>query len=105
MRQVPDFELSPWGPPVCVVDADGKVVGGAPGPINNWGRWGQFDQGGTTNLLTAERAAEASTLVRRIEQVGLNNGFVAMPATFTPGAPLPRDEAVVRDVERVLASL
>lgn len=43
--------------------------------------------------------------VRPLEQVGLNNGFVSMPATFAPGAALPRDDAVVRDVERALASL
>jgi cytochrome P450 len=43
--------------------------------------------------------------VKPIEQVGLNNGFVAMPATFTPGRPLARDESVRNDVARALASL
>ena len=43
--------------------------------------------------------------VRPIEQVGLNNGFQSMPATFSPGGPLQRFEQMVHDVERALASL
>lgn len=43
--------------------------------------------------------------VRPIEQVGLSNGFVSMPATFTPGAPRFGDEALALEVELALASL
>jgi kynurenine formamidase len=33
--------------------------------VRNWGRWGQDDQLGTLNLVTAERLAAAAQLVRR----------------------------------------
>jgi kynurenine formamidase len=71
MRDVPEVELSAWAPPAYSVDSDGKVVGAIPGPINNWGRWGEFDQKGTTNLLTAERVAESASLVRTGKRFGL----------------------------------
>jgi len=82
MREVPDPELQPWQPPTYVVDADVKVVGGAPGPINNWGRWGESDQRGTTNLLTAERAVEAAALVRKGKRfaLGIPVGGLASPS-------------------------
>lgn len=82
MRDVPDLELSPWEPPAYVVDAGGKVVGGAPGPINNWGRWGDADQRGTTNLLTPERALAAAALVRTGKHfaLGVPVGGLASPS-------------------------
>jgi kynurenine formamidase len=33
--------------------------------LSNWGRWGDDDERGTTNLLTPERVAAAAALVRR----------------------------------------
>jgi len=71
MRNVPDSPLSPWQPPSYSVDADGKVVGAVPGKPNNWGRWGDDDQRGTANLLTAEGARDAAALVRRGEVFSL----------------------------------
>jgi kynurenine formamidase len=53
-----------WTPPTYQVDARGKVVGAKPPALNNWGRWGEDDQRGTTNLITPERIAEAASLVR-----------------------------------------
>ena len=71
MRSVSDEPLQPWAPPEYRVDGDGKVVGASPGQPNNWGRWGQHDQRGTANLLTAERVAGASRLVRTGRQFSL----------------------------------
>jgi kynurenine formamidase len=64
VRDVPDAPFAGWEPPDYRVDADGKVVGAAPGEPNNWGRFGALDQIGTANLLTAERVARAASLVR-----------------------------------------
>lgn len=64
MREVPDVPFDGWEPPSYRVDANGKVVGAAPGERNNWGRFGELDQIGTANLLTAERVAAAAALVR-----------------------------------------
>ena len=65
MREVPDVRFGPWTLPSIEIDADGKLIGAIPGTPNNWGRWGPQDQRGTLNLLTAERVARATTLVRR----------------------------------------
>src|SRR5689334_311223 len=46
----------------AVVDG-GKLLGGKPGVPNNWGRWGDLDERGTLNLLTAERVRRAAALV------------------------------------------
>src|SRR5438270_1660166 len=40
--------------------------------ISNWGRWGQDDQRGTLNLITPERVAAATALVRRGRSVSLS---------------------------------
>lgn len=53
-----------WQPPQYTVDADGKLVGAANDRRNNWGRWGDLDERGTTNLLTPERVAAAAGLIR-----------------------------------------
>ena len=39
--------------------------------ISNWGRWGQADQLGTLNLITAAKKAQAATLVRSGVSVSL----------------------------------
>ncbi|SDG34777.1 cytochrome P450 [Pseudonocardia oroxyli] len=44
---------------------------------------------------------EAVPIVER----GLNNGFVSMPVTFTPGAPRHLDDTAADDVSRALLSL
>jgi kynurenine formamidase len=41
--------------------------------VSNWGRWGQDDQRGTLNLITPERVAAATALVRRGRSVSLSN--------------------------------
>ena len=64
MRDVPDQAIPAWQPPAYTVDAGGKVAGVEPGTPNNWGRWGDDDQRGTSNLCTAERVAAAAALVR-----------------------------------------
>lgn len=65
-RQEPGTYTRAWTPPDYTVDDQGKVVGGyEPSGPNNWGRWGDDDQQGTTNLLTPERLALAATLVQR----------------------------------------
>lgn len=40
--------------------------------VSNWGRWGRDDQRGTLNLITPERVAAASALVRRGRSVSLS---------------------------------
>jgi kynurenine formamidase len=40
--------------------------------VSNWGRWGQDDQRGTLNLITPERVAAATALVRRGRSVSLS---------------------------------
>ncbi|WP_181782927.1 cyclase family protein [Pseudonocardia pini] len=64
-----------WTPPDYEVDADGKVVGAKPGSPHNWGRWGEDDQIGTANLLTPERAVQASTLIRTGRSFSLSVPF------------------------------
>jgi kynurenine formamidase len=64
VRPVPEPPLRAWAPPAYRVDERGKVVGAEPGQPNNWGRWGDDDQLGTANLLTAERVARAAALAR-----------------------------------------
>ena len=64
MRDLPDRKLKPWSPPTYEVDDRGKVVDAVPGDPNNWGRWGDDDQRGCLNLLTADRTAAAAGLAR-----------------------------------------
>ncbi len=64
MRDIPDPPFNGWEPPDYRVDTDGKVVGAQPGEHHNWGRFGDLDQIGTANLLTAERIAAAAALVK-----------------------------------------
>ena len=64
MRDVPDPPFSGWDPPDYRVDGNGKVVGATPGAHHNWGRFGDLDQIGTANLLSAERIAAAAALVK-----------------------------------------
>jgi kynurenine formamidase len=81
VRDVPDAPFAGWDPPDYRVDASGKVVGAQPGTPNNWGRFGDDDQIGLANLLTAERVAAAARLVRTGKRFSL-----ALPIGLpTPG--------------------
>lgn len=48
-----------------------KLVGATPPEPNNWGRWGDDDQRGTTNLITPEIVAEAAGLIRTGQRLSL----------------------------------
>jgi kynurenine formamidase len=81
VRDLPDVPFPGWDPPDYRVDASGKVVGAQPGSPNNWGRFGDEDQIGLANLLTAERVAAAAGLVRTGKRFSL-----ALPIGLpTPG--------------------
>jgi kynurenine formamidase len=54
-----------WTPPDYTVDENGKVAGYVNDrQPNNWGRWGELDERGTTNLITPEIIQQASSLIR-----------------------------------------
>lgn len=56
----------PWSPPDYTVDANGKVVGGySPPGVSNWGRWGQLDQRGASQLIGEAETLHAAHCVRR----------------------------------------
>ncbi|MBI1735250.1 MAG: cyclase family protein [Candidatus Rokubacteria bacterium] len=48
--------------------------------LNNWGRWGQDDQKGTLNLVTADKRAAAVALARTGRTVSLARDLTAQPA-------------------------
>ncbi|MCH8282985.1 MAG: hypothetical protein IIC20_00205, partial [Chloroflexi bacterium] len=52
-----------WKPPSYSVNTAGKIVGFANAEPNNWGKWGDDDQRGTTNYITAETVHQAAGLV------------------------------------------
>jgi len=62
---MPRHEDGSWTPPQYQVDANGKVVGyvNTRSP-NNWGRWGELDERGTTNFITPEMIVDATRLVK-----------------------------------------
>lgn len=86
MREIAERPFEGWRPPQYAVDKQGKVVGAQPGPIHNWGRWGELDQRGTANLLTPERTRAAAALVRTGESfsLGLPIGRGAPQLTSRP---------------------
>jgi kynurenine formamidase len=47
--------------------------------LNNWGRWGNDDQKGTLNLVTAAKRAEARALVRSGRTVSLAREVIPRP--------------------------
>lgn len=80
-RKGPASYSTDWSPPTYTVGEDGKLVGGyRPTGPNNWGRWGEDDQRGTTNLLTPSRLVEAARLVRR-------GAVFSLALAITPEAP------------------
>ena len=48
--------------------------------LNNWGRWGDADQRGTVNLITAAKRAQAQALVRTGRTVSLARDIGPQPA-------------------------
>ena len=57
----------------------------------NWGRWGEDDQRGAINLITAEKRVEAAHLVRTGRTVSLSRD---VPKTPGPGNPQPAQHFV-----------
>lgn len=54
-----------WTPPEYTVDDDGKRVGYKNAAVpNNWGRWGDLDERGTTNFITPDTVVSAASLIR-----------------------------------------
>jgi kynurenine formamidase len=52
--------------------------------LSNWGRWGPDDERGALNLLTSERVAAASRLVRDGVSVSLSLPLNTVPAIHNP---------------------
>src|SRR3954453_8270051 len=54
-----------WTGPTYTVDDDGKISGyEITREPNNWGRWGDLDERGTANFITAEAVVAAASLVK-----------------------------------------
>ncbi|GAA2849063.1 cyclase family protein [Pseudonocardia halophobica] len=71
-REEPGTHARRWTSPDYRVDEGGKVVGGyRPSGPHNWGRWGDADVRGTTNLITAEVVLKAAGLVHSGEVISL----------------------------------
>ncbi|GIT67475.1 MAG: hypothetical protein Ct9H300mP25_09470 [Acidobacteriota bacterium] len=60
--------------------------------FNNWGRWGDDDERGTMNLITAEKTREAASLVRKGITVSLSHNPMPDEAIENPGRSIqPHD--------------
>jgi kynurenine formamidase len=66
MGRTPDGSWSEeWTPPTYTIDRNGKIVGYVNDrQPNNWNRWGELDERGTTNLLTPDKVAAAASLIK-----------------------------------------
>jgi kynurenine formamidase len=53
-----------WKPPAYNVNKKGKVVGYTNKDPNNWGKWGEDDQKGTTNYITPDIVKRAGSLIK-----------------------------------------
>jgi kynurenine formamidase len=63
---------SRWIPPSYHVDEDGRIAGArCANEPNNWGRWGELDERGTTNLIDAGRVRAAAALIQTGEVFSL----------------------------------
>ncbi len=51
--------------------------------LSNWGRWGDEDERGVLNLITAEKAAQAGALVQTGESVSLAHPIARQPGEAT----------------------
>ncbi len=56
--------------------------------LSNWGRWGEDDQLGTLNLVTAEKRAQAAALVREGLTIGCARPLVSAAAADVVIPPL-----------------
>src|SRR5947207_2091005 len=64
--------------------------------LNNWGRWGNDDQKGTVNLITAAKRQAAIGLVKTGRTVSLARDVVPMPVVMSHAAfPSERERADV----------
>jgi hypothetical protein len=64
--------------------------------LNNWDRWGNDDQVGTVNLITAEKKATAQALVRTGRTVSLARDIMPQPVlTYHVTFPSQRERADV----------
>jgi kynurenine formamidase len=97
MRDIPDQPLQPWQPPDYTVDGDGKIVGARPGPVHNWGRWGETDQQGTANLLTPDRIAAAAQVIRTGKRFSLALPIGGVPTPGYRSEPLHLFESTTGD--------
>jgi kynurenine formamidase len=61
--------------------------------VCNWGRWGENDQAGALNLITAEKRLAAARLVQEGVCIGLGNPWPVAPA---PDNPWPAHHYIVR---------
>lgn len=52
--------------------------------LSNWGRWGERDQLGTLNLITAEKRAAAAALVRSGRAVSCARALDTLPSADNP---------------------
>jgi kynurenine formamidase len=60
--------------------------------LNNWGRWGDNDQTGTVNLITAAKRASALSLVKTGRTVSLARDVVPSPVyMYNVTFPSPRE--------------
>src|SRR5262245_43870475 len=63
-RVAPGRYARSWTSPDYEVGEDEKIVGYVnERRPNNWGRWGEDDERGTTNLITPDRVREAASLI------------------------------------------
>ena len=80
-----------WKAPDYEVDDNGKVVGLECGhEPNNWGRWGELDERGTTNFITPEKVAEAARLIRDGRVISMAARLEAAESFDPTRAPIQR---------------
>lgn len=63
-----------WKPPKYTVDENGKVTGYVNKDLNNWGKWGDNDEKGTTNYITPELIIKATKLIKKGKVISLMVG-------------------------------
>ena len=61
--------------------------------VCNWGRWGEADQQGALNLITAEKRRAAAALVTQGAAIGLGNPWPVVPG---PHNPWPAEHRMIR---------
>ena len=61
-------------------DVTAETVAGWMDELSNWGRWGDDDQLGTLNLITAEKRQAATRLARSGTSVSMSHNYLKEPA-------------------------